>query len=43
MHYGTTTRMLNRELKLMCERNKIKIAMPQIVINTREDIPGKND
>ena len=38
MYYGWTKRLLNRELLLMCERNGIQLAMPQIVINEPADI-----
>jgi len=33
MYFGRAKRMLNRELLLMCERNGIQLAMPQIVVN----------
>ncbi len=36
MYYGWVRRLLNKELLLMCERNKITLAMPQIVINERK-------
>ena len=36
MYYGWSRRLLSRELLLMCERNGIRIAMPQIVINERD-------
>lgn len=36
MYYGWVRRLLNRELLLMCERNEIRLAMPQVVINMRE-------
>ena len=36
MHYGWVKRLLSRELLLMCERNGIRLAMPQVVINERE-------
>jgi hypothetical protein len=36
MYYGLSRRLLSRELLLMCERNGIRIAMPQIVINERD-------
>ena len=36
-HYGKSKRLLNRSLLLMCERNGIILAMPQVVINERED------
>ena len=35
-YYGWARRLLSRELLLMCERNGIRIAMPQIVINERD-------
>ena len=38
MYYGWTKRLLNRELLLMCERNGIQLAMPQIVINEPADV-----
>jgi hypothetical protein len=38
MYYGRAKRMLNRELLLMCERNEIQLAMPQIVINEAGDV-----
>ena len=38
MYYGRAKRLLNRELLLMCERNEITLAMPQIVINEPADI-----
>jgi len=38
MYFGRAKRMLNRELLLMCERNGIQLAMPQIVINEPGDI-----
>ena len=31
--FGWVSRGMNRELKLMCERNGIRLALPQIVIN----------
>ena len=33
MYYGWLQRMLNRELKLMCERRDIRIAMNQMVLH----------
>ena len=41
MYYGWTRRLLNRQLLLMCERNGIQIAMPQIVVNERAE--GQKD
>ena len=38
-HYGWALRGMNRELKLMCERNNIRLAMPQIVVN--EPVPER--
>ena len=38
MNYGWIRRLLNRELLLMCERNGIQLAMPQIVINEPADV-----
>ena len=38
MYYGWSKRLLNKELLLMCERNGIQLAMPQIVINEPADI-----
>ena len=43
MYYGWTRRLLNRQLLLMCERNGIKIAMPQIVVNQREKVHKDTD
>jgi len=37
LYYGWITRELNRELKMMFERNDIRIAMPQIVVNEPTD------
>ena len=37
MHYGWAKRLMSRELLLMCERNGIRLAMPQIVINESVD------
>ena len=42
-NYGRAKRKLNRELLLMCERNKIRLAMPQIVINERVDADTVSD
>lgn len=36
-YYGWINRELNRELKMMFERNNIRIAMPQIVVNEPAD------
>ena len=36
MYFGWARRLLNRELLLMCERNGLRLAMPQVVINERE-------
>lgn len=43
MYYGWSKRLLNRELLLMCERNGIQLAMPQIVINEPADIRKDSD
>ena len=42
-YYGWARRLLNRELLLMCERNGIQLAMPQIVINERADVHTDSD
>ena len=42
-NYGRSKRQLNRELLLMCERNEIRLAMPQIVINERVDADTVSD
>ena len=31
------SREVNREMKLMCERNGIRIALPQVVVNKPKD------
>ena len=36
MYFGWARRLLNRELLLMCERNGLRLAMPQVVINESE-------
>ena len=41
-YYSSLSRAINRELKLMCERNDIAIAMPQIVVNKPKDEPIQN-
>ena len=38
IYFGRAKRMLNRELLLMCERNGIQIAMPQIVVNEAGEV-----
>lgn len=43
MYFGWARRMLNRELLLMCERNEILLALPQIVINERADLQKNSD
>ena len=46
LYYGWITRELNRELKMMFERNDIRIAMPQIVVNEpveHEPAPAKDN
>ncbi len=43
IYYGWIRRVLNRELLLMCERNGIRLAMPQIVINERADAGRDSD
>ena len=40
MYYGIASRMLNRELKLMCERNGINLAMQQVVVNEPKAYPN---
>ncbi len=35
-YYGWIRRLLSHDLLLMCERNEIRLAMPQIVVNERE-------
>lgn len=37
MYFSKARRGLTRELLLMCERNEIRLAMPQIVINQRQE------
>ena len=39
MYYAWLTRALNRELKLMCERRGINIAMNQVVVNEPKSYP----
>lgn len=38
IYFGRAKRLLNRELLLMCERNDIRLAMPQIVVNEPGEI-----
>lgn len=38
-YYGKVERALNRELKLMCDRNNIRIALPQVVVHDAEQRP----
>ena len=33
VYFGRAKRLLNRELLLMCERNEIQLAMPQVVVH----------
>ena len=46
MYYGWTGRLLNRQLLLMCERNGIRIAMPQVekimACGTKDDLMQAN-
>ena len=37
MYYGWLQRMLNRELKVMCERRGIRLGMTQLVLHEAED------
>ena len=37
-HFGWVRRLMSRELLLMCERNGIRLEMPQIVINESVDV-----
>ena len=39
MYYGWLRRALNRELKLMCERNGINLAAQQVVVHEPERYP----
>ena len=39
MYYVKAKRMMNRELLLMCERNGIRLGMPQIVVNEPAETP----
>ena len=38
-YYVKAKRMMNRELLLMCERNGIRLGMPQIVVNEPAELP----
>ena len=39
--FALVRRMMSRELLLMCDRNGIRLAMPQIVVNEPADVPEK--
>lgn len=43
LYYASLQRILNAELKKMCDRNDINLAMHQIVVNTPRDYSGKGE
>jgi hypothetical protein len=43
LYYASLQRLLYAELKKMCDRNDINLAMHQIVVNQPRDYSGKED